>query len=616
MRKVAHRDSVATIGMVTAGGLWSALIVICVSFFTLPGPGSARQAAGSQPSAPASHRPAPPLAVARTDELYKPATLPDGRLVAAALPTVEGVQRVVAIYSRDNGHTWGEPSTLFSLPREEGSFGYFNFMADRAGEMHLFFLVDPSTGAKWRRTHPQATAPEARLDIWHIKSTGGGTAWPSPKRIWEGRAGDMLSVVQLRSGRILLPICYRTDRNWARRGDGFDAYTYHGQFDSSVLYSDDGGESWRQSPSALRTPTPDITTILGAVEPVVLQLKDGRAWMLIRTQMGRFYESYSADDGKTWTPPVPTSLISSDSPAGLVRLPDGRIVMILNRTLRFPYAYGGRHVLHAAISDDDGRTWHGYREVVRDPLRGQPPPPDGDFGPSYPYPTLTQDGKVLFATACATGTRGGQPHVPGFVSRQKRDLILLDPAWLTEISQRTDFSGGLDDWSAFGVKGVELVPHPARPGARVLGIRKTEPAWPAAAVWNFPMGARGHVRLNLMLKPGFGGALVGLTDHYSVPFDGEDTFYNVYNVAIGPDGELTKGGKLEPNRWHQLDLDWDTIAGNARILADGKQVALVRAKRESEGVSYLRLCSTASGVDLSGFLVESVEAKISPGSQR
>src|SRR5439155_18962911 len=239
----------------------------------------------------------------------------------------------------------------------------------------------------------------------------------------------------------------------------------------------------------------------------------------IRTQMGRFYESYSADDGKTWTPPVPTSLISSDSPAGLVRLPDGRIVMILNRTLRFPYAYGGRHVLHAAISDDDGRTWHGCREVVRDPLRGQPPPPGGDFGPSYPYPTLTKDGKVLFATACATGTRGGQPYVPGFVSKQKRNLILLDPAWLTEISQRTDFSGGLDDWSAFGVKGVELVPHPAHPGARVLGIRKTEPAWPAAAVWNFPMGARGHVRLNLMLKPGFGGALVGLTDHYSVPFD-------------------------------------------------------------------------------------------------
>src|SRR5439155_7684986 len=156
-----------------------------------------------------------------------------------------------------------------------------------------------------------------------------------------------------------------------------------------------------------------------------------------------------------------TSLISSDSPAGLVRLPDGRIVMLLNCCLRFPYAYGGRHVLHAAISDDEGRTWRGYREVARDPLRSQPPPPGGDFGPSYPYPCVTKDGKVLFALACATGTRSGQPtNPPGFVPTQKRDLTLLDPAWLTESSQRTDSSEGeasLHDWSLFGGQGVELV---------------------------------------------------------------------------------------------------------------------------------------------------------------
>src|SRR4029079_4003474 len=177
------------------------------------------------------------------------------------------------------------------------------------------------------------------------------------------------------------PISYRTNRNWGNRGSGFDAYTYTGQFDSSALYSDDNGNTWIQSESVLRTPTPDIETIEGAVEPVVLELKDGRVWMLIRTQMGRFYQSFSADGGNTWSSTVPTSLISSDSPPGLVRLSDGRIVMILNRCLRFPYAYGGRHVLHAAISNDEGRSWHGYREVVRDPLRDQPPPPSGDFGP-------------------------------------------------------------------------------------------------------------------------------------------------------------------------------------------------------------------------------------------
>jgi len=611
--KRADRDPSKTIG---TPAVWHMLIMTCAGLFVVASMALTVQAASLPEAESASRGAFPPLVVARTDELYKPALLKDGRLIAVALPTIERVQRAVAIYSLDNGRTWGEPSTLFSLPRNEGTFGYYDFLVDRAGEMHFFFLLDPSTGASWRRTHRQAPAKEAELDIWYIKSTAGGTAWQAPKQIWQGRGGDLLSVIQLRSGRLLLPISYRTHRSWGKRGDGFDAYTYSGQFDSSALYSDDNGESWHQSPSVLRTTTPDIETIEGAVEPVALQLKDGRVWMLIRSQMGRFYESYSTDDGNTWSPAVPTSLISSDSPPGLVRLSDGRIVMFLNRNLRFPYAYGGRHVLHAAISDDDGRTWHGYREVVRDPLRQEPPPPDGDFGPAYPYPAVTKDDKVLLALACATGTRSGQPDdLPGFVSRQKRDLTLLDPAWLSETSQRTDFSTGLDDWSAFGVKGVELIANPTRSGSQVLSIRKTEAHWPAAAVWNFPMGARGHVRLNLMLKPGFGGALIGLTDHYSVPYDETDRFYNVYNLAIGADGSLPDGGKLEPNHWHHLDMDWDTAVRQGRVVIDGHQVVVLRMQHESDGISYVRLRSTALYTDPAGFLVDSVEAEISPGGQ-
>jgi hypothetical protein len=273
-------------------------------------------------------------------------------------------------------------------------------------------------------------------------------------------------------------------------------------------------------------------------------------------------------------------------------------------------------VLHAAVSGDEGRTWRGYREILRDPLRGEPPPPNGDFGPSYPYCVPTQDGKVLFALQCATGTRSGQPHIPGFVSRQRRDLVLLDPDWLTETAQRTDFSAGLDDWSAFGVRGVELVPHPIRPGARALSIRKTDPAWPSGAVWNFPMGARGRVRIDLMLKRGLGGVLLGLTDHYSVPFDAEDVFHNVYNVAVGAGGTLEPGGNLDVDRWLRLEVSWDTAAGTARILADGKPVALLRAKRESEGIGYLRLRATAPSVDHEGLLVASVEAEVAPATAR
>src|SRR5690606_36601780 len=116
----------------------------------------------------------------------------------------------------------------------------------------------------------------------------------------------------------------------------------------------------------------------GGVEPVVIEHLDGRVWMLIRTQMGRFYESHSNDRGNTWSPFVPSPITSSDSPAGLLRMPDDRLVLLWNNNRRHPYAQGSRQVLHAAVSEDDGRTWCGGREILRDPARNQPPPPGGD----------------------------------------------------------------------------------------------------------------------------------------------------------------------------------------------------------------------------------------------
>jgi hypothetical protein len=61
-------------------------------------------------------------------------------------------------------------------------------------------------------------------------------------------------VIQLKSGRIVLPICYYLPRSWSQRGEGFNAFTYTGQFDTSAMYSDDDGQTWRKSPSDPRTP--------------------------------------------------------------------------------------------------------------------------------------------------------------------------------------------------------------------------------------------------------------------------------------------------------------------------------------------------------------------------
>ena len=373
-------------------------------------------------------------------------------------------------------------------------------------------------------------------------------------------------------------------RSWRDRGEGLAEFTYPGQFNATALYSDDAGKTWRQSPSILTVPAPDLGTILGAVEPVVLQLKDGRVWMLIRSQTGRFYESYSSDDGATWSATGPTNLISSDSPAGLVRLTDGRIVLLVNSCLRYPYAYGGRHVLHAAVSSDEGRSWTGFREVVRDPLRNEIPPTGGDFGVSYPFTSLDSKGRVVFGLGVRTGTRSQHPEKVAADSRQTpRWLVSLDPAWLSETRQRTDFGKGLDDWSVFATRGVGLAAHPSKSGAAVLTIAKPDPGWPAKAVWNFPLGSRGRLVLRILLKPGFSGALLALTDHFSVPFDAEDEFYNLYNLKIGAGGTIAGGDRIDPGAWHTLQLDWDIAKQGAEVAVDGRPAGSLRLSARGAG---------------------------------
>lgn len=557
-------------------------------------PGKALTRAQAQESArPEAGRAAPSPSMTKLNEYLVIVQLPDGRLMGVLQRTVTGGQEAAARYSTDDGYTWGEPQSLFKFPQEpSGNWGVHVALLDQSGEIHLFYQNDAGTGKAPR-------LEDHRYDIWHTRTVNGRSDWQPLKRIWKGYAGSMLSVTQMRNGRIILPICYLSSpvRTWQDRGQGFDAFAYMGLFSSTVLYADRDGDSWHQAPVEFKTPAPLINAD-GMLEPGVIQLKDGRVWLLIRTQLGRFFESFSPD-GSTWSPPQPTQILSSDSPGNLIRLKTGQIVMVWNNCLRFSYANGGRHVLHAAISEDEGKSWRGFREVARNPFVNQPPPPRGDHGVTYTVLTLTKSGTVI--TPLSTGMPDGT------------FLLHLDPAWLYETKRRSDFSNGLDDWSTFGTKGVDLTPHPQREGARVLRLRKPETAWPAAAVWNFPAGRKGSLSLRLQIKPGFRGAAVGLTDHFSVPFDPQDKIYNLFNLEIGPNGRLANGEGLAPGRWHQLKLDWDTATSECRLILDGRRIGRLPLTRMSPwGVSYLRLRSTAESTDDAGLLVESVDADVSP----
>lgn len=531
------------------------------------------------------------------ENMYRALQLQDGRIISLSIARKEGQQTTQGRYSTDDGYNWSTPEDLFQWPRAEGGFAIFNALVDREGEIHIFTLCDGNSGILFPKSEEEEPIRSGEiLDIWYVRSRGGLLHWDKPKPIWKGHGDDLLSVIQLRSGRLLLPFSSVHDCSWeGNRGKGFFDYTYVGTYRISALYSDDGGETWQQSPDELVVETPDLSTY-GANEPVVLELRDGRVWMLMRTQRGRFYESFSSDEGTHWTPPQPTSLISSDSPAALLRLRDGSILLFSNACLRYPYAYGGRYVLHVAISEDEGRTWYGFREVARDRLRNQPPPRHADYGVAYSFPTLLANGKVLFSNWVVPCGR-------------YRSFRILDPRWVFETRQSTDFSNGLNDWSVLGTKGVELQPDPKVRGSKVLAVHKADVAWPAGAVWNFPSGSRGRLILVMKIHPNFGGILLGLTDHFSVPWDLEDLFSNVFNVHIREDRRIVPNFRLTEDQWHEVTLDWSTGRRQCRIKVDRHIVGEVQINRQSKGVNYLRVRSMATLPD-SGIQLRSVRVTV------
>lgn len=528
--------------------------------------------------------------------MYRALLLPDSRLIALSIARDKDRQQTMqGRYSTDNGQTWSAPQDLFQWPKEAGGFGLFEALVDQDGEINIFILCDGNSGIMFPKVEGSSPPTYDILEIWHVRSRDKIAGWEAPKRIRAGQGSDLLSAIQLRNGRLMLPYAFKINRSYENRGTGFLEYTYVGPYSSSSMYSDDKGKTWHESPDVLSVQLPDSYTY-GADEPVAIQLKDGRIWMLMRTQRGRFYESFS-NDGARWTPAMPTKLIASDAPAGLIRLKDGSIMLFSNSCLRYPYGYGARYVLHGAISRDEGQTWQGFREIARDPHRNEVPDTKGDYGVAYSFPTLTPDGHVLFSNWVEQGNI--------------RHFRLMDPAWLLETKQESDFSDGLEEWSTFGSKGVEVQPDSQKSGGKLLSIRKTDVEWPAAAVWNFPAGSLGTLRLQLRLRPGFGGLLLGLTDHFSTPWDLEDGFYNVFNLPISSAGTLLPNVKLVPERWYQLELDWNTKKGECLVLLDGKPAGVIPDNRTSpQGINYLRLRSTAIQAD-GGLEVRAVSADVS-----
>lgn len=85
-------------------------------------------------------------------------------------------------------------------------------------------------------------------------------------------------------------------------------------------------------------------------EHMILELKDGRLAMYVRTEYG-IGVSYSYDRGKNWTKGENSGLGGPCSRFHIRRLKSGRILLVNH------YNFKGRNNLTAMLSEDEGKTW-------------------------------------------------------------------------------------------------------------------------------------------------------------------------------------------------------------------------------------------------------------------
>ncbi len=509
--------------------------------------------------------------------------------------SVEGVF-LTSDRSDSHGISWSIPQRLVQLP--EVDWRAILALLDRENEVHLFFMVT--------RDDVGRPAVNRFIDLWHMRSEGGRTEWSIPQRIYAGYVGSIHGAIQADSGRVVFPFGKWIGGQTCGPPTGCNA--------TVALYSDDLGETWTLSESELVSPVYEGYNGInyGAIEPTLTQFEDGRFWMLMRTQTGYLYESFS-QDGEQWEEATPSQFYSSNSPSSVLRLRGGRILVAWNGCevpprLDGDEIDGGRDILHAAVSLDGGSTFHGFREIYRDPFRNESPPVQGDRGTAYPRLYDPRD-DLVFATA-------GQ-------GANRRALIRFDPNWLLETHAESDFSTGLEEWTVFKefgpnsgrwrdrTQGAVLANLSAKEEATgpVLHVRKPDTHSPDGAVWNFPMGRTGQLELRIRFNQDHGGGCIALTDRFFNPTDSEGEERAPLRLDIDEEGQLSNGFRFASERWRLLRFEWNLDKRECDIFVDNMLVERLSLQGDSQGLNYLRLRSTAKTVDPNGFYVDWVKMR-------
>jgi sialidase-1 len=288
--------------------------------------------------------------------------------------------------SKDGGRTWENVRIVVRPDKDYRNVNSPNFLRLKNGRLRLFYYQFQFIKCEGGLRRVQ--------DAFYIDSPDEGGSFSAPVLVWKDkeRSNRAGCITRLCSGRVLFPV---------EELEG--AWNNEEKIKLAVLYSDDDSNTWKEG-QILKLP------MRGAMEGIIAQMAGGDLMMVMRTQLGSVFKSYSGDDGLTWSKPQTTGLKAPESCPCVSAVPGtDKLLVIWNNSeydMDWPSHYGRRSPLTAAITQNGGATFTHFWNIETDPT--------SLF--SNPQITWTRDGFCLLTYFTKKYLDDGRMMDKGFMS--------------------------------------------------------------------------------------------------------------------------------------------------------------------------------------------------------
>ena len=283
--------------------------------------------------------------------------LPDGSVAAAWFGgTHEKAPDVAIWFSRRINGAWSEPVKV----ADAENIPCWNPVLFPEGRRLLLFYKVGKEIPGWQ--------------TFVKESADYGASWSKERELVPGDIGGRGPVknkcIRLKDGAILA-----------------GASTEEGCWDCFADRSEDNGQTWSRSENIYIDHS--ILKGKGIIQPALWQDEDETVHMLMRSSEGMIYRSDSADGGRSWSPAAPTALPNNNSGIDLVRLEDGRLVLVYNPVMG---NWAARTPIAFSVSDDKGYTWSKPQILDHQPCD------ENCEQAEFSYPAVGAQGNDIFVT--------------------------------------------------------------------------------------------------------------------------------------------------------------------------------------------------------------------------